>query len=75
MRRTPLARDRRPAGTPLARKSAAGPVVVPPHEVINGIKLTAPIALRDGDELRIGNVPMTLKIYSKPSSTETATGY
>lgn len=42
---------------------------------VNGIRLTAPIALRDGDELRIGNVPMTLKIYSKPSSTETATGY
>jgi len=42
---------------------------------VNGIRLTAPIALRDGDELRIGSVPMTLKIYSKPSSTETATGY
>jgi DNA-binding winged helix-turn-helix (wHTH) protein len=41
---------------------------------VNGIRLTAPIALRDGDELRIGNVPMTLKIYARPS-TETATGY
>ena len=42
---------------------------------VNGIRLGSPVALRDGDELRIGNVPMTLKVYSKPSSTETATGY
>ncbi|HEX4441728.1 MAG TPA: FHA domain-containing protein [Thermoanaerobaculia bacterium] len=42
---------------------------------VNGIRLASPIALRDGDELRIGNVPMTLKVYTKPSSTETATGY
>lgn len=43
---------------------------------VNGTRLTAAaVALRDGDELRIGNVPMTLKIYSKPSSTETATGH
>lgn len=41
---------------------------------VNGIRLGAPIALRDGDELRIGSVPMTLKIHAKPSSTETATG-
>jgi DNA-binding winged helix-turn-helix (wHTH) protein len=42
---------------------------------VNGVRLGSAIALRDGDELRIGNVPMTLKVYSKPSSTETATGY
>jgi DNA-binding winged helix-turn-helix (wHTH) protein len=42
---------------------------------VNGIRLTAPVALRDGDELRIGNVPMTLKVFARPSSTETATGY
>jgi DNA-binding winged helix-turn-helix (wHTH) protein len=42
---------------------------------VNGIRLRAPVALRDGDELRIGNVPMTLKIHAKPSSTETATGH
>jgi len=42
---------------------------------VNGVRLGSPVALRDGDELRIGNVPMTLKVYSKPSSTETATGY
>jgi DNA-binding winged helix-turn-helix (wHTH) protein len=42
---------------------------------VNGIRLTAPIALRDGDELRIGNVPMTLKIHAKPGSTETVTGH
>ncbi|HEY3205273.1 MAG TPA: FHA domain-containing protein [Thermoanaerobaculia bacterium] len=42
---------------------------------VNGIRLSSPVALRDGDELRIGGVPMTLKIYSKPNSTETATGY
>ncbi len=42
---------------------------------VNGIRMTSPVALRDGDELRIGNVPMTLKVFSKPSSTETATGY
>jgi len=33
------------------------------------------VALRDGDQLRIGSVPMTLRIYAKPSSTETATGH
>jgi DNA-binding winged helix-turn-helix (wHTH) protein len=42
---------------------------------VNQVRLASPIALRDGDELRIGNVPMTLKVYTKPSSTETATGY
>lgn len=42
---------------------------------VNGIRLTAPVALRDGDELRIGNVPMTLKVFARPSSTETATGF
>jgi len=42
---------------------------------VNNVRLASPIALRDGDELRIGNVPMTLKVYTKPSSTETATGY
>lgn len=43
---------------------------------VNGNRLTAAaVALRDGDQLRIGNVPMTLKIYAKPSSTETATGH
>jgi DNA-binding winged helix-turn-helix (wHTH) protein len=41
---------------------------------VNGRRLTAPIALRDGDELRIGSVPMILKIFARPSSTETATG-
>lgn len=42
---------------------------------VNGVRLSSPVALRDGDELRIGQVPMTLKVYTKPSSTETATGY
>lgn len=42
---------------------------------VNGIRLAAPVALRDGDQLRIGNVPMTLKIFARPSSTETATGH
>jgi DNA-binding winged helix-turn-helix (wHTH) protein len=41
---------------------------------VNGIRLTSPVALRDGDEVRIGNVPMTLKVFARPSSTETATG-
>lgn len=41
---------------------------------VNDVRLTAPVALRDGDELRIGPVPMTLKIFARPSSTETATG-
>jgi DNA-binding winged helix-turn-helix (wHTH) protein len=42
---------------------------------VNGVRLTTALALRDGDELRIGSVPMTLKIYAKPASTETATGF
>ncbi len=42
---------------------------------VNGIRLSATVALRDGDELRIGNVPMTLKVFARPSSTDTATGY
>ncbi len=42
---------------------------------VNGIKLPQPIALRDGDELRIGSVPMVMKIISKPHTSETATGY
>ena len=42
---------------------------------VNGVRLSSAVALRDGDELRIGRVPMTLKVYTKPSSTETATGY
>ena len=41
---------------------------------VNDVRLTAPVALHDGDELRIGRVPMTLKIFARPSSTETATG-
>jgi DNA-binding winged helix-turn-helix (wHTH) protein len=42
---------------------------------VNGIRLSAPVALRDGDELRVGSVPMTLKIHAKTASTQTATGY
>ena len=42
---------------------------------VNGIRRSSPVALRDADELRIGSIPMTLKVYSKPISTETATGY
>src|SRR5262245_26375933 len=42
---------------------------------VNGIRLSSTVALRDGDELRIGNVPMTLKVFARPSSTDTATGY
>jgi DNA-binding winged helix-turn-helix (wHTH) protein len=42
---------------------------------VNGIRLSAPAALRDGDEIRVGSVPMTLKIYARPGSTETATGH
>lgn len=42
---------------------------------VNGIRISAPVALRDGDELKIGSVPMTLKIFARPSVTETATAY
>lgn len=42
---------------------------------VNGLRLSAPVALRDGDELRVGNVPMTLKSYARPDFTETATGH
>ncbi|HWZ85494.1 MAG TPA: FHA domain-containing protein [Thermoanaerobaculia bacterium] len=42
---------------------------------VNGIRLSAPVALRNGDELRVGSVPMTLQIHAKPASTETATGH
>ena len=42
---------------------------------VNGIRLSSPVALRDGDELRVGSVPMTLTIYARPGSTETATGH
>lgn len=41
---------------------------------VNGIRLSAPVALRDGDEVRVGSVPMTLRVHAKPSATETATG-
>jgi DNA-binding winged helix-turn-helix (wHTH) protein len=41
---------------------------------VNGIRLSAPVALRDGDEVRVGSVPMTLWVHAKPSATETATG-
>lgn len=41
---------------------------------VNGIRLTAPVALRDGDEVRVGSVPMTLRVDAKPSATETARG-
>lgn len=41
---------------------------------VNGARLTEIVALRDGDQLRIGSVPMTLKVFARPSSTETATG-
>jgi DNA-binding winged helix-turn-helix (wHTH) protein len=40
---------------------------------VNGIRLNAPVALRDGDELRVGSVPMTLRVHAKPGATETAT--
>ena len=43
---------------------------------VNGTRVTeTAVALRDGDQLRIGSVPMTLRIFAKPSSTETATGH
>jgi DNA-binding winged helix-turn-helix (wHTH) protein len=42
---------------------------------VNGIRLRAPVALRNGDELRVGSVPMTLRIHAKAASTETATGH
>jgi DNA-binding winged helix-turn-helix (wHTH) protein len=41
---------------------------------VNGIRLSAPVALRDGDEVRVGAVPMTLRVHAKPDATETATG-
>jgi len=41
---------------------------------VNGIRLSTPVALRDGDEVRVGSVPMTLRVHAKPSATETATG-
>jgi DNA-binding winged helix-turn-helix (wHTH) protein len=41
---------------------------------VNGIRLSAPVALRDGDEVRVGSVPMTLRVQEKPGATETATG-
>jgi DNA-binding winged helix-turn-helix (wHTH) protein len=42
---------------------------------VNGIRLSAPVALRDGDELRVGSIPMTLRVHAIPASTETATGH
>jgi DNA-binding winged helix-turn-helix (wHTH) protein len=43
---------------------------------VNDTRVTeTAVALRDGDQLRIGSVPMTLRIFAKPSSTETATGH
>jgi DNA-binding winged helix-turn-helix (wHTH) protein len=42
---------------------------------VNGIRLSTPVALRDGDEIRLGSVPMTLRVYARPSLTETASGY
>jgi len=41
---------------------------------VNGIRLSSPVALRDGDEVRVGSVPMTLRVHAKPGATETATG-
>jgi len=41
---------------------------------VNGIRLSAPVALRDGDEVRVGAIPMTLRVHAKPDATETATG-
>jgi DNA-binding winged helix-turn-helix (wHTH) protein len=41
---------------------------------VNGIRLSAPVALRDGDEVRVGSVKMTLRVHAKPSATETAAG-
>jgi DNA-binding winged helix-turn-helix (wHTH) protein len=41
---------------------------------VNGIRLSAPVALRDGDEVRVGSVSMTLRVHAKPSAAETATG-
>src|SRR5262252_1425042 len=41
---------------------------------VNGIRLSAPVALRDGDEVRVGSIPMTLRVHAKPGATETATG-
>jgi DNA-binding winged helix-turn-helix (wHTH) protein len=41
---------------------------------VNGIRLSSPVALRDGDEVRVGSVPMTLRVQEKPGATETATG-
>ena len=41
---------------------------------VNGIRLSAPVALRDGDEVRVGSVPMTLRVDARPGAAETATG-
>jgi DNA-binding winged helix-turn-helix (wHTH) protein len=39
---------------------------------LRGAKITGPATLSDGDEIRIGSVPMTFRVISLPESTETA---
>jgi DNA-binding winged helix-turn-helix (wHTH) protein len=37
-----------------------------------GERISSPVRLADGDEIRIGSVPMTFRVFSLPDSTETA---
>ncbi len=39
---------------------------------LRGQKLTAPARLSDGDEIRLGSVSMTFRVFTLPDSTETA---
>jgi DNA-binding winged helix-turn-helix (wHTH) protein len=41
---------------------------------LRGEKIQGPSPLSDGDEIRIGSVPMTFRVFSLPDSTETASG-
>jgi pSer/pThr/pTyr-binding forkhead associated (FHA) protein len=40
--------------------------------VLRGNKVTQPAPMSDGDELRVGSVCLTLRVFSLPGSTETA---
>ena len=39
---------------------------------LRGEKLTEPAPLSDGDEIRLGSVSMTFRVFTLPDSTETA---
>ena len=41
---------------------------------VRGKRIQAPSPLADGDEIRLGSVPMTFRIFAISGSTETAAG-